>query len=102
MNSVESQSEIAAAIKEAVSLASNPTPSISKEEALMRVSPTQLEVLLHTSFEPSPMMLTRGLGASPGAAVGKIVLSADEAMMATEDVILVREETNPRTSTECK
>ena len=96
MNSVESQSEIAAAIKEAVSLASNPTPSISKEEALMRVSPTQLEAVLHTSFEPSTHdVLTRGLGASPGAAVGKIVLSADEAMMATEDVILVREETNP-------
>ena len=96
MNSVESQSEIAAAIKEAVSLASNPTPSISKEEALMRVSPTQLEAVLHTSFEPSTHhVLTCGLGASPGAAVGKIVLSADEAMMATEDVILVREETNP-------
>ena len=96
MNSVESQSEIAASIKEAVSLASTPNPSISKEEALMLVSPTQLEAVLHTSFEPSNHeVLTRGLGASPGAAVGKIVLSADEAMMATEDVILVRAETNP-------
>ncbi|MCH2627603.1 MAG: PEP-utilizing enzyme, partial [Acidimicrobiales bacterium] len=93
---MESQSEIAAAIKEAVTLASNPTASISKEEALMRVSPTQLETVLHTSFKPSSHdILTRGLGASPGAAVGKIVLSAEEAMMATEDVILVREETNP-------
>ena len=62
----------------------------------MRVAPTQLETVLHTGFEPSSHdILTRGLGASPGAAVGKIVLSAEEAMMATEDVILVREETNP-------
>ena len=96
MNPVESQSEAAAAIKQAVSLAADPNPTISKQEALLRISPTQLEAVLHTGFEHSTRdVLTQGLGASPGAAVGKIVLTADEAMTATDDVILVREETSP-------
>ena len=96
MNPVESQPEAAAAIKQAVSLAADPNPTISKQEALLRISPAQLEAVLHTGFEHSTRdVLTQGLGASPGAAVGKIVLTADEAMTATDDVILVREETSP-------
>ena len=73
---------------------------ISKEEALQRVDPPQLDQLLHPRLDPKGevQVLATGLGASPGAAVGKTVFTADEAEergSKGEDVILVRWETNP-------
>ena len=96
MNPPESSDDAASAIRQAVALASGTNATISHDDALMRISTRQLEQVLHDSFEgPTQDVLTTGLGASPGAAVGAIVLNADEAMMATDDVILVREETSP-------
>ena len=72
---------------------------IDVDEAVSRVRPRQLEQLLHPQFGPdAPEPLTTGLAASPGAAVGAICLSSDEAKergIAGEDVILVRTETSP-------
>ncbi|NNE84068.1 MAG: pyruvate, phosphate dikinase [Alphaproteobacteria bacterium] len=73
---------------------------INKVEAINRVDPGQLEQLLHPRLDPDAArnVLTRALPASPGAASGKIVFSADTAEdMAHkgEDVILVRIETSP-------
>nr|MCS5674771.1 PEP-utilizing enzyme [Acidimicrobiales bacterium] len=96
MNPPESSDDAASAIRQAVALASGTNATISHDDALMRISTRQLEQVLHDSFQgPTQDVLTTGLGASPGAAVGTIVLNADEAMMATDDVILVREETSP-------
>ena len=96
MSPPESSSDAATAIRQAVALATGPNATISHDDALMRISTDQLERVLHDSFEgPNQHVLTTGLGASPGAAVGSIVLNADDAMMATDDVILVREETSP-------
>ena len=68
---------------------------LDRVEALRRIDPDSLGALLHPSFDPadSPEELTRGVPASPGAARGRIVLSADAAetrAAAGEDVILVR------------
>ncbi|MAM69012.1 MAG: pyruvate, phosphate dikinase [Rhodospirillaceae bacterium] len=73
---------------------------IPKEEAVSRVDPESLGQLLHPTLDPnSPRdLLTRGLPASPGAASGKVVFSADEAEAEAakgEAVILVRIETSP-------
>src|SRR3546814_10778336 len=73
---------------------------ITEVEAVARVEPKQLDQLLHPRLDPDAPrdVLTRGLPASPGAASGKIVFSADVAAdMATkcEAVILVRIETSP-------
>jgi pyruvate,orthophosphate dikinase len=73
---------------------------ISKEEAIMRIDPGHLEQLLHPRIDPEAEVeaLCTGLGASPGAATGKIALTAREAAergAAGEAVILVRKETNP-------
>ncbi len=73
---------------------------ITEREALLRIDPNQLNVLLHPSIDPhvDKDVLAKGLPASPGAAVGKIVFTADEACHQTEDgekVILVRKETSP-------
>ncbi len=73
---------------------------ISKEEAILRVEPSQLDQLLHPMLDPNAekIILTRGLPASPGAASGKIVFNADDAEKAAENgekVILVRIETSP-------
>ncbi len=73
---------------------------ISKEIAVTRVAPGSLEQLLHPTLDPDAPreLLAKGLPASPGAAVGRIVLSADEAeahAKAGEKVILVRIETSP-------
>ncbi|HEY5471605.1 MAG TPA: pyruvate, phosphate dikinase, partial [Candidatus Limnocylindrales bacterium] len=73
---------------------------ISKDEAVMRIDPSQLDQLLHPRLDPKAKLnvLATGLGASPGAAVGKAVFDADEAEelgSAGEQVILVRWETNP-------
>ncbi|MBN1320803.1 MAG: pyruvate, phosphate dikinase [Thermoleophilia bacterium] len=73
---------------------------ITKEESLLRVDPAQLDQLLHPRLDPKAevQVLATGLGASPGAAVGKAVFDADEAEergSKGEKVILVRWETNP-------
>ena len=90
----------AAAVRIAVELAE--AKIISKEEALMRVNPSDLDQLLHPMFDPTAKkgakVLAKGLNASPGAAVGKVVFAADraEAMKeAGEQSILVRIETSP-------
>src|SRR5665811_928653 len=72
-----------------------------REEAIMRVEPAQLDQLLHPVLDPaskkSLKKLATGLPASPGAAVGKIVFTADDAVVASQKapVILVRKETVP-------
>ena len=73
---------------------------IEETEAVSRIEPESLDQLLHPTLDPKAerTFLTRGLPASPGAACGKVVFSADEAeAMAAkgEDVILVRIETSP-------
>jgi pyruvate, orthophosphate dikinase len=73
---------------------------IRKDEALLRIDPGQLEQLLHPRMDPvaDVDVLCTGLGASPGAATGRIVLTAREAAErggAGEAVILVRKETDP-------
>jgi pyruvate,orthophosphate dikinase len=74
---------------------------ITKEEALMRIDPDQLNQLLHPMLDPDAEknLIAKGLPASPGAAVGKVVFSADEAYEwaneKDEKVILVRKETSP-------
>ena len=72
---------------------------ITKEEAILRVEPNQLDQLLHPIIDPKAKknVIAKGLNASPGAAVGKAVFTADDAVKAGEKqkVILVRTETNP-------
>ena len=74
---------------------------ISKEEAVLRVAPQQLDQLLHPIFdEPSLKKLVNiatGIDASPGAAVGRVAFTAEDAveMSASGPVILVRKETTP-------
>jgi pyruvate,orthophosphate dikinase len=75
---------------------------IPKEEAVLRVSPAQLDELLHPIVDPnaekSVRPIARGLPAGPGGACGQIVFTAGDAVEWTKrgkKVILVREETNP-------
>jgi pyruvate,orthophosphate dikinase len=72
---------------------------ISKSEAVSRVAAEHLDQVLHPQFEGGDnKVLTKGLAASPGAAVGKVYFTADEAADAAErgeKVILVRSETSP-------
>ena len=75
---------------------------ISKEEAIMRIEPNQLDQLLHPMFEPKALadaqIIAKGLPASPGAASGKIYFHADDVVAAKargEKSILVRQETSP-------
>ena len=75
---------------------------ITKDEALLKIDPKQLDSLLHPTFDTVALaaadVIARGLPASPGAACGKIAFSADEAALrvaAGEKVILVRQETSP-------
>ncbi|HVL80494.1 MAG TPA: pyruvate, phosphate dikinase [Actinomycetota bacterium] len=73
---------------------------ISKEEAVARVEPEQLDQLLHKQFDPKATfdVLAKGINASPGAAVGQAVFDADTAEAWAKEgrpVILVRRETNP-------
>jgi pyruvate,orthophosphate dikinase len=73
---------------------------ITREEAVARIDPAQLDQLLHPRIDPGATIeiAGRGLNASPGAASGAIVLDADTAEdrgRAGEDVILVRWETTP-------
>ena len=73
---------------------------ITKQEAVQRVSPEQLDQLLHPQFNKDAAydVLARGLNASPGAAVGEAVFSSDAAVAAAAEgrkCVLVRWETNP-------
>ncbi len=73
---------------------------IDKETAIMRVSPKQVETLLHRQIDPNAKyeIVAKGLPASPGAACGKVVFDPDEASelgSRGEKVILVRPETTP-------
>lgn len=75
---------------------------INKETAINRINDKDLDQLLHPRFDEKSLKnteyLTKGLPASPGAAVGQIVFSAEEAVKWTEDgkkVILCRKETSP-------
>ena len=93
-----------AAIKIAVDMAREGL--ISKEEAVQRVEPSQVDATLHPSFDQKAKdeaigrgdLIATGLNASPGAATGVAVLDSDRAMEraeAGEDVVLVRPETSP-------
>jgi pyruvate, orthophosphate dikinase len=73
---------------------------LTRDEALLRVDPGQLDQLLHPAIDPAAQreVIARGLNASPGAAVGAAVFDADTAEQrgrAGESVILVRWETTP-------
>jgi len=73
---------------------------ITKEEAILRVDPVQLDQLLHPVFDPKAprQIIAKGINASPGAATGQAVFTADDAVAWAEDgkkVILVRLETCP-------
>ena len=73
---------------------------IDEKKAVLRVQPSQLDQLLHPSLDPNAprKVIARGLPASPGAASGEVVFSADEAEAAAKiglKVILVRVETSP-------
>src|SRR5262249_17428564 len=88
----------AAGLKAAVSMVEEDL--ISREGAVARVGPSQLDQLLHPMIDPSTELevAARGLNASPGAACGAVVLDADTAEergKAGESVILVRWETTP-------
>ncbi len=88
----------AAAIKIAVEMVKEKL--ISKQEAITRVQPEQIDQLLHPMLDPkaAKQLIAKGLPASPGAAVGQVVFSAAEAEVwakAGKKVILVRVETSP-------
>ena len=75
---------------------------ISREEAVMRVEPKQLDALLHPQFDAAALkaaeVIGKGLAASPGAACGRVVFTAEDAKSWAangEKVVLVRLETSP-------
>ena len=74
---------------------------ITKDEALLRVAPEQLDQLLHPTIDPKVKVkiIAKGLPASPGAAVGRVVFSAEDAVEwaqgKSQPVVLVRRETSP-------
>lgn len=88
----------AAALKIAISMVKEKL--IDKKTAVMRIDPQQLDQLLHPMIDPKAQVrvIAKGLPASPGAAVGKVVFTAEDAEKAAdkgEKVILVRTETSP-------
>jgi pyruvate,orthophosphate dikinase len=93
-----------AAIKIAVDMVNEGL--ITKEEAVQRIEPSQVDAMLHPSFDQKAKdeaisrgdLLATGLNASPGAATGVAVFDSERAMQraqAGEDVVLVRPETSP-------
>ena len=90
-----------AALKIAVDLVNE--GMITKEEALLKVEPKQLDQLLHPNFDADALkaakVVAKGLAASPGAATGKIYFTAEDVMAASakgeKDILLVRLETSP-------
>jgi len=88
----------ASAVKIAVDMVQE--KMITKDEAVLRVEPAILDQLLHPMFDPKAKknVIAKGLPASPGAATGRVVFTADEAVKwaeKNEKVILVRLETSP-------
>lgn len=88
----------AAALKIAIDMVKEKL--IDKKTAVLRIDPEQLDQLLHPMIDPKAevKILAKGLPASPGAAVGKVVFTAEDAEKAAErgeKVILVRAETSP-------
>ena len=91
----------AAALKIAVDLVNE--GMLSKEEALLKVEPRQLDQLLHPNFDAQSLkeakVIAKGLAASPGAATGKIYFTAEDVINASKagekDILLVRLETSP-------
>ncbi len=90
----------AAALKVAVDLVNE--GMLTKEEAILKVEPKQLDSLLHPTFDPKALKIAtpvaKGLPASPGAACGKVYFTAETAVAAAKDgtpVLLVRLETSP-------
>jgi pyruvate,orthophosphate dikinase len=88
-----------AALRMAVDMVDDPVIQLRPDEAVTRISAQDIDGVLHPQFaDNSATPLTKGLGASPGAAVGKVTLTADEAAELAgqgEQVILVRSETSP-------
>jgi pyruvate, orthophosphate dikinase len=89
---------VAAAVRIAVDMVGEGL--IDKEEAIRRVDPGRLDQLLHPTVAPGAerVVIAQGLPASPGAATGRVVFTAEDAVVWSErgeDVILVREETSP-------
>ncbi len=87
-----------AAVKVAVDMVNEKL--ISQQEAILRIDPSQLDQLLHPTLDPKAKkeVLGKGLPASPGAATGHVVFSAEDAekmVKKGEKVILVRIETSP-------
>ncbi len=93
----------AAALKMAVDMTKGTrgpagTWKISHEAAIMRIAADHLDQVLHPQFATKGKAVCKGLAASPGAAVGHVYFTADDAVAAKErgeDVILVRNETSP-------
>ncbi len=88
----------AAAVRVAVELVKE--KMLTRDQALLRVDPKQLDQLLHPTFDPKQKkdVIAKGLPASPGAATGKVVFTAEDAeawAKKGEAVILVRIETSP-------
>jgi len=88
----------AAALKIAIDMVKEKL--IDKKTAILRIDPQQLDQLLHPMIDPKAKIkvIAKGLPASPGAAVGKVVFTAEDAEKAAEKgekVILVRTETSP-------
>ncbi|NIA21789.1 MAG: pyruvate, phosphate dikinase [Anaerolineaceae bacterium] len=88
----------AAAVKIAVDMVKEKL--INKKEAVLRVEPASLDQLLHPMFDPKAprKVIAKGLPASPGAATGKVCLTAADAELLAEmgeSVLLVRHETSP-------
>lgn len=98
LDAVRVQRASRALVSVAVSLAKDGV--ISREEALLRVEPQAISEMLHRQIDPSAPrdIVAQGIAASPGAASGKVVFSADEAQASAargEACVLVRWETTP-------
>jgi pyruvate, orthophosphate dikinase len=98
LDAVRVQRSSRATVRIAVALAEEEI--IPREEAVMRVAPSALSELLHRQVDPGAVRdrLVRGIAASPGAATGRIVLTAEAAQSSAargEACILVRRETTP-------
>ena len=98
LDAVRVQRSARASVRIAVALAEDQV--IPREEAVMRIEPAALSELLHRQVDPTAVrdVIVRGIAASPGAASGRIVLTAQEAQASAahgEPCILVRRETTP-------
>ncbi len=88
-----------AALRMAVEMTSDPVIKLTKSEAIMRITEDHLSQVLHPQFASKDIkVVAKGLGASPGAAVGRAYFTADDCAKYGEEgerVILVRSETSP-------